>query len=207
MQRERGIALGVSLFRREKSKAKRATDPSETISIDDMDILVRRKNVKNISLYVKAPDGRVEVTAPYRLSVSEIGRFVREKRGWIASKREGILSSPQRMAEEASPAQIAEWRSLVEVVVPPLIEKWETILGVKSKSVVYRNMKSRWGSCNPSTGRICINIRLALYSPECLEYVVVHELCHLIERGHGPRFHALLDSNLPNWRESRRKLR
>ena len=55
-------------------------------------------------------------------------------------------------------------------------------------------MTSRWGSCQPATGRICINVRLALYPPECLEYVVVHELCHLRERGHGPAFQALMDA-------------
>ena len=51
---------------------------------------------------------------------------------------------------------------------------------MKAQKLAYRNMKSRWGSCQPSTGRICINVRLALYPPECLEYVVVHELCHLL---------------------------
>ena len=62
------------------------------------------------------------------------------------------------------------------------------ILGVRAGKLAYRNMKSRWGSCQPSTGRICINVRLALYPPECLEYVVVHELCHLLVHGHGPGF-------------------
>ena len=61
-------------------------------------------------------------------------------------------------------------------------------MGVKAGRLAYRNMTSRWGSCQPATGRICINVRLALYPPECLEYVVVHELCHLRERGHGQRF-------------------
>ena len=72
---------------------------------------------------------------------------------------------------------------------------------VKAGKIAYRNMTSRWGSCQPSTGRICINVRLALYPPECLEYVVVHELCHLLERGHGPRFHALMDTFMPDWKE------
>ena len=58
-----------------------------------------------------------------------------------------------------------------------------------------------------STRRICINVRLALYPPECLEYVVVHELCHLLERGHGPRFHQLMDRFMPDWKQRRDKLR
>ncbi|WP_270295883.1 M48 family metallopeptidase [Eggerthella sinensis] len=81
------------------------------------------------------------------------------------------------------------------------------IMGVKAGKLAYRNMTSRWGSCQPATGRICINVRLALYPPECLEYVVVHELCHLLERGHGPRFKALMDAFMPDWRTRRAKLR
>ena len=80
-------------------------------------------------------------------------------------------------------------------------------MGVKAGKLAYRNMTSRWGSCQPATGRICINVRLALYPPECLEYVVVHELCHLLERGHGPRFHQLMDTFMPDWKQRRAKLR
>lgn len=63
------------------------------------------------------------------------------------------------------------------------------------------------GQLPTRTGRICINVRLALYPPECLEYVVVHELCHLRERGHGQRFKDLMDTYMPDWRERRAKLR
>ena len=109
-------------------------------------------------------------------------------------------------AERASKPEIEQWRALVKAFVPPLVAKWEPIMGVKAGELAYRNMKSRWGSCQPSTGRICINIRLALFPPECLEYVVVHELCHLLEPGHGPRFKALMDAFIPNWREAKKKL-
>ena len=68
-------------------------------------------------------------------------------------------------------------------------------------------MKSRWGSCQPSTGRICINTVLAICPPECLEYVVVHELCHLLVPGHGPDFHAIMDRVMPDWKQRRAKLR
>ena len=77
---------------------------------------------------------------------------------------------------------------------------------VKAKKLDYRKMKSRWGSCQPSTGRICINIVLALYPPECLEYVVVHELCHLLVPGHGPQFRELMDRVMPDWRTRKAKL-
>lgn len=103
--------------------------------------------------------------------------------------------------------ELAQWRAVVAAFVPLLIEKWAPIIGVSPGKLAYRNMVSRWGSCNVKTGRICINVQLAAQPPECLEYVVVHELCHLREANHGPRFHALLDAYLPHWRDAERKLR
>ncbi len=68
-------------------------------------------------------------------------------------------------------------------------------------------MSSRWGSCNVKTGAITLNTRLAEYEPICLESVVVHELCHLIERGHNARFYAEMDHVFPAWREAHELLR
>ena len=119
------------------------------------------------------------------------------------AKRYGI----EVREKEMTPEEVARWREAVSACVPALIAAWEPIMGVRAGKVAYRNMTSRWGSCQPSTGRICINVRLALYPPECLEYVVVHELCHLLECGHGPRFHQLMDAFMPDWKQRRAKLR
>lgn len=178
----------------------------ELIQIDGLEAHLFRKKVKNLTLRVKPPDGHLEISAPLRFPLSDIESFVISKRKWIERKREEIARSPQSIAASASKEDIEQWRSLIKAFAPLLIEKWEPIIGVKSSKLDYRNMKSRWGSCQPSTGRICLNIRLALYPPECLEYVVVHELCHLRERGHGPAFKALMDSYLPNWKAIRKKL-
>lgn len=179
----------------------------ELVFVDEFEVWILRKRIKNINLRVKPPDGRIEVSAPLRVDTSFVRAFVREKRDWIRKQQERIAASPQGRAAAASPDEVAQWREVVQAFVPPLIAKWEPIMGVKAGKIAYRNMTSRWGSCQPSTGRICINVRLALYPPECLEYVVVHELCHLLERGHGPRFHALMDSFLPDWKAIRAKLR
>lgn len=179
----------------------------ELVFVDEFEVWILRKRVKNINLRVKPPDGRIEVSAPLRVDTSFVRAFVREKRDWIRKQQERIAASPQGRAAAASPDEVAQWREVVQAFVPPLIAKWEPIMGVKAGKIAYRNMTSRWGSCQPSTGRICINVRLALYPPECLEYVVVHELCHLLERGHGPRFHALMDAFLPDWKAIRAKLR
>ena len=179
----------------------------ELVFVDEFEVWILRKRIKNINLRVKPPDGRIEVSAPLRVDTSFVRAFVCEKRDWIRKQQERIAASPQGRAAAASPDEVAQWREVVQAFVPPLIAKWEPIMGVKAGKIAYRNMTSRWGSCQPSTGRICINVRLALYPPECLEYVVVHELCHLLERGHGPRFHALMDVFLPDWKAIRAKLR
>ena len=179
----------------------------ELVFVDEFEVWILRKRIKNINLRVKQPDGRIEVSAPLRVDTSFVRAFVREKRDWIRKQQERIAASPQGRAAAASPDEVAQWREVVQAFVPPLIAKWEPIMGVKAGKIAYRNMTSRWGSCQPSTGRICINVRLALYPPECLEYVVVHELCHLLERGHGPRVHALMDAFLPDWKAIRAKLR
>lgn len=179
----------------------------ELVFVDELEVWLVRKRVKNVNLRVKPPDGRIEVSAPLHVDSEFVRSFVREKRDWIARQQERIAASPQGRAAAAPPDEVAQWKAVVQAFVPPLIAKWEPIMGVKAGKIAYRNMTSRWGSCQPATGRICINVRLALYPPECLEYVVVHELCHLLERGHGPRFQALMDAFLPDWRTIRAKLR
>ncbi len=190
-----------------KSLSRSTTLPPRELTVDGLTVLLCRKRIKNINLRIKPPDGRVEVSAPLQVIEGDIVRLVRERRRWIDEKRAEVASSPTAVASSATPEEVSEWRTVVEACVPSLVQRWEPVLGVKAGRLVYRNMTSRWGSCQPATGRICINVRLALYPPACLEYVVVHELCHLIERGHGARFKALLDDCLPDWRERRSKLR
>ncbi len=204
----------MSAFRpsyvRIRSQARRACvplEPPRLIFVDDLELWVIRKDVRTSTLRVRQPDGRIEVTAPPQVSDAEIERFVHEKRDWIAAKRDAVVDSPLSKAAYADPSEIEEWRTVVEALVPPLVAKWECIMGVKAGKLAYRNMKSRWGSCQPSTGRICINVRLALFPPDCLEYVVVHELAHLIVADHGPQFYQIMDTYLPTWRDSRAKLR
>ena len=180
--------------------------------VDDLEVwVVEKPRLRNMNLRVSAPDGRIEVSVPRSLfgfaADEEITGFVRKKRKWIERRRRQIASSPMAQAENATPEQVKQWREVVEACVPALVAAWEPILGVHAGKLAYRNMKSRWGSCQPSTGRICINVRLALYPPECLEYVVVHELCHLLVAGHGPEFHKLMTGVMPDWKQRRAKLK
>lgn len=178
-----------------------------TLDIAGIEIRVTRKRMKTIRLRVKPPKGEVSISAPFHVSDAELRAFVEPRVGWIREQQTRIAALPSSQAEQASDAQIAAWRAVVEACVPPLVEQWARILDVRPKKIAYRNMKSRWGSCQPETGRICFNIRLALYPPECLEYVVVHELCHFLEPNHGSGFHALMDRVMPDWPERKKKLR
>lgn len=176
------------------------------IFIDDLEVWVLEKSIRSMTMRIKGPDAHLEVSAPRRTRDSEVEDFVRKKRSWIDKVRDKTLNSPMSQAENATPEEVKEWRAVVEDCVPALVAEWEPILEVKAGRLAYRNMKSRWGSCQPSTGRICINVRLALYPPECLEYVVVHELCHLLVNGHGPQFWELMTRVMPDWKQRRAKL-
>lgn len=90
--------------------------------------------------------------------------------------------------------------------IPPLVQKWQPLLGVQAAGWGIRRMKTKWGTCAIPARRIWLNLELAKKPPHCLEYVVVHELAHLIERRHNDRFTALLDTHLPLWRLSRHEL-
>ncbi len=92
------------------------------------------------------------------------------------------------------------YREQLHAAAVPLIEKWESMLGVATSRLVLRRMKTRWGSCHTGNGSICLNLELIRRPQRCLEFVIVHELVHLLERGHTVRFYQLMDKYLPRWR-------
>jgi predicted metal-dependent hydrolase len=100
-----------------------------------------------------------------------------------------------------------EWhKSLLHNVVPPLIQKWQTKMGVEVAEYFLQRMKTKWGSCNHSAKHIRLNTELVKKPKDLLEYVIVHELAHLSEPTHGDRFVAILDTYYPTWREARAEL-
>ena len=194
---------GSQIVRRKPARAM----AREVLYVDGIEVRLQRKKVKNLNLRIARDGGHVDASAPAWMTPADVTDFVHRKHDWIEAQMERVSATPMAQASQASKAEVAQWRAVVQACVPALVAAWEPIMGVKAGQLAYRNMTSRWGSCQPSTGRICINVRLALYPPECLEYVVVHELCHLLERGHGPRFHQLMDRFMPDWKQRRDKLR
>jgi len=109
--------------------------------------------------------------------------------------------------EARKQAVVAEWyREQLKEAAPPLIAKWEPLMGVKVARFFVQHMKTRWGSCNPSAGSIRLNSELAKKPPACLEYIVVHEMVHLLEPTHNQRFVAIIDRFLPQWQSHRDSL-
>ena len=110
-------------------------------------------------------------------------------------------------AARPSAAVLQAWyRAELKAQIPPLLAKWQPVIGVEAAAWGVRVMKTRWGSCNSVSRRIWLNLELARKPPHLLEYVVVHELVHLLERGHGARFKARMDHFLPVWRRLRAEL-
>jgi predicted metal-dependent hydrolase len=102
---------------------------------------------------------------------------------------------------------LRDWhrRTLKELAVP-LLGKWESILGVRASECRIKRMKTKWGTCSADAGRIWLNLELAKKPVQCIEYVMVHELAHLLERKHTDRFTSILDRHLPHWRSLRDEL-
>lgn len=104
-------------------------------------------------------------------------------------------------------ALLERWyRKRLREQVGQLVETWEPVMGVTVEEYGIRKMKTRWGSCNPRAGRIWLSLELAKKSPGCVEYVVVHEMVHLLERKHDDRFRGFMDQFLPTWRLLRDEL-
>lgn len=125
------------------------------------------------------------------------------------AERALCLCAPSALTAQAKRKAVDAWYAArFDEAVQALVAHWLEVMGEKPLAGVrYRCMKSRWGSCQPERRVVCLNTRLAFYPKECLEEVVVHELCHLKEGSHGARFHALMAHYLPDYRERGERLK
>ena len=118
-----------------------------------------------------------------------------------------LLRVRPRTGVEARKAVVEQWyRDQLKEAVPALLARWQPLLGVRVKQFFVQRMKTRWGSCNHRARTIRLNSELAKKPRECLEYVLVHELVHLLEPTHNARFVALMDRFMPRWEFLREKL-
>jgi predicted metal-dependent hydrolase len=118
------------------------------------------------------------------------------------------LSVKNNSSTETRERLMENWyRQNLEKNVPELIRKWEPVMKVEVKEFRIRKMKTRWGTCNISKKRIWLSLMLAKRRPALVEYILVHEMVHLLEAGHNKRFYSLMDHFLPQWKELRKELR
>ena len=140
----------------------------------------------------------------YRLRVVEEGGAARLT---LRGKATMLLNVPADSTLEKRQEILQDfYRTELKKLVPELLDKWQPVLGVKVNDWGIRRMKTKWGSCNIEARRIWLNLELAKKPVQCLEYIIVHELTHLLERHHNERFVQLLDQHLPQWRMLREEL-
>jgi predicted metal-dependent hydrolase len=223
------------------------------LKIEDLEIEVIRKKVKNINLSVRPPGAHVRMSVPTKMDQEMISFFARSKLSWIRKQRAKILDRPVqavpayvsgehhflfgvsyelRVREKFGHPQVQldkdryinlavppgstlekrqkvmmEWyRRQLKAVIPQYLDKWERKIGVTVRECRVRRMKTKWGTCNIRDRRIWLNLELAKKNPDCVEYIIVHELIHLLERYHNDRFYAYLTRYLPAWKQLRKEL-
>lgn len=216
------------------------------IKLNELDVEVVQKDIKNVHLSVYPPSGRVKVSAPHAMPLDTLRVYVISKLAWI-KKQQAKLRGQKREApreyvereshfyngkryllkviESDNPAKVelrpqaielhirpgtsklkrhlllSEWyRQQLKIVIPKIIKKYEKLMGVEVREFGVKKMRTKWGTCNPEAKRIWLNLELAKKPAECLEYIVVHEMAHLLERTHNDRFVALMNDYMPKWR-------
>ncbi len=221
------------------------------ITLDDIEIEVVKKNIKNLNLSVHPPYGDVRLSVPKKMNDEEVKCFAMSKLDWIKKQRDKfkvqdkfnieyksgelhclfgkkyelkVVENNGRQFAELDDEQIILhvkkdssfekkekliqefYRERLRGAVPEYIEKWEKIIGVNIDSWAVKLMKTRWGTCNTKSRKIWINLELAKKNKSCLEYIVVHELTHLLERYHNRTFYNYMDEFLPHWKNIKKEL-
>ncbi len=158
-------------------------------------------------------NGDLHVTAPYLTSKKTVMRFIQDNEAWIAEAMRKMKEANEKRYDfyaqlpQETKEQVQEAVARLDVILKPLLLKYTALMGVQPTKITYKPTISRWGSCNKKTGAIQFSTYLLLLPDLCVEHVVVHELAHLIEANHGPKFHALMDRYFPRWKEARKATR
>jgi predicted metal-dependent hydrolase len=166
--------------------------------VDELVEVRRSRRARRWTLTVPWGDP-VVLTVPASMPQREIEAVLAGHRDWIARQR--AAQSP-RLALDSRRVSEAEARAAARELVTMVLDEEAPALGVRYRRVEIRGQRTRWGSCS-ATGTLSFNWRLALTPLEVLDYVVVHELCHLREPNHSPRFWRLVASRRPDWRRRR----
>ena len=168
-----------------------------------MDYTLVRTDRKTIAIYIR-PGGLVEVRAPRRCPKRDIERFLALKASWIEEKRRLMQARPQRGEPDA--ALEAQCRRRARELLPQRVAYFAGRMGVSPVQVKVTGAKARWGSCS-SKGSLNFSWRLMLADEGAIDYVIVHELAHLREMNHSPRFWAVVEAAMPDYKHRRLQLK
>lgn len=177
-----------------------------------MSIQVTYRRTRRLSMRI-VKSGDVHVSVPFGTSRGEVEAFIERNRDWIAKSRQRTSEAQKQRADFfgqlplSTRAQKKEANNRLNALVVPMVERHAKEMGVSPSAITYKPTKSRWGQCNVRNRSISFSTYLLLLPEWCVEHVVVHELCHLLEPSHNARFHALMDRYFPRWREARRETR
>ena len=156
-----------------------------------------RSDRRTVALEVTR-EGRVLVRAPKRMALREIDAFVEKHRDWLTEHL-----ARQQLWQQAHPEPTAEEQQAMihraRTLLPQKVSHYGAIMGLEPAGITITGARTRFGSCSPKN-RLCFSWRLMAYPEDAIDYVVVHELAHLVHRNHGPAFHALVESILPDHR-------
>lgn len=231
-------------------KVKRARKiNSSQIEIGGVMFNLLQKRIKNLHLRIYPPHGEVRISAPSRLSLEAIKKFVFSKLNWIKEQQIKIINRKRiaplkfisgenhnffgkkyrlqiietkgatsihlkdeiieiHVKKSADAKKLLEefYRREIKKIIPHFIARYERKMQVKVVEFGVKKMKTRWGTCNPKAQRIWLNLELAKRNIKCLEFIVVHEMTHLLERKHSKKFFALMDKFMPDWRVFKEEL-
>ena len=173
-------------------------------------VTIARRPIKNINIYIKPPNGDVLVTTPHSMSEARVLAFVEEKAEWIRVHQKRMQESVANggaLQEKENRTVSEEQKGWLRERIAFYAKKWEPVMGVHCEKWTIRDMTSRWGSCSVQKHTIRINLQLAHKPEECLEYVIVHELTHMLEPSHNKHFHAYMKQFLPDYKEREKVLK
>ena len=172
-----------------------------------MEYIVIRSRRKTLSMQVKG-DGRVEIRAPLRTSDAEIRRFLETHRRWLEKHLQKARALQQAKAgvRKLTAAETAELKKKAKRILPERVAYWAPLIGVRPGRIAVRCQKTRWGSCS-TKGNLNFNCLLMLAPEGVIDYIVVHELCHLKHMNHSKRFYAEIEKVLPDYRQHQQWLK
>ena len=169
------------------------------------EIEIRRSRRKTLAIEV-ASAGRVVVRAPHSMGRHTIDRFLDERADWIDRAKRRIAERESASGPAPSAAEIDAMRSQAASDLADRVDRWANQMGVQPTRIQIRNQATRWGSCS-SSGTLSFNLQLMRVPVWVRDYVVVHELAHLVHPNHGPELWGLVARTFPAHREARMLLR